>query len=159
MKLPKKENKIITLIAYEEITCEICHSVIPDQFVYNKRIYNLLVPLDNKESYIILEYNDKKKNNLKYVYIIYFISKNILTIGKSASCDITIGDNSISRDHAEIILLSGKFYLKNKHNKYGTFISLDKDFPLISYSPVMIQYNDCIISYRLSKTCLGSFMY
>ena len=51
------------------------------------------------------------------------ISKEITTIGRDPSTDITLLDNEVSRDHARILLRANSFYIEDLHSSNGTFVN------------------------------------
>lgn len=69
-------------------------------------------------------------------------------IGKNRSCDIVLGDESVSRQHAELLVLpDGKFFLTDTDSKNGTYILQGKKFIKIRKSSVtpsdIIRFGAC----------------
>ena len=46
-----------------------------------------------------------------------------ITIGRSSSCTIPINDRYLSREHAEIVRLSGEWFVSDKGSVNGTFLN------------------------------------
>ena len=46
-------------------------------------------------------------------------------IGKYADCDVVLSDDSVSRRHAELIVVDGKLVLIDRHSLNGTYIIKD----------------------------------
>lgn len=45
-----------------------------------------------------------------------------LKIGRGHQCELRVNDISVSRSHAEVSYLNGKFYLKDLKSKFGTLV-------------------------------------
>jgi hypothetical protein len=59
-------------------------------------------------------------------------------IGRAENCQIVIKDNHISREHAKIIVLNGKYTLKDLNSTSGTYVN---DIPVQTKN---ISQSDCI---------------
>ncbi|OMJ83918.1 hypothetical protein SteCoe_15078 [Stentor coeruleus] len=97
--------------------CKISRKIIRDSFLF--------CCVDTKNAvppYIILEYNDSKKD-----YSLYLIQLNsinpIFKIGRSKTCDLSIKDPSVSRQHAQIIYNEPNFIIQDSSSKFGTLVS------------------------------------
>lgn len=72
------------------------------------------------------------------------------TVGRSEECSIQLNDGVVSRVHAEITSINGKWYLTDKNSRNGTFLNGKKvdraeivnntSFELGSYGPVLSFY-------------------
>ncbi|MBI4484341.1 MAG: SpoIIE family protein phosphatase [Acidobacteria bacterium] len=51
------------------------------------------------------------------------LDRPMFTIGRKAENDLQLLDRTISRQHAEIVQEDGKFILRDKNSKYGTFLN------------------------------------
>jgi serine phosphatase RsbU (regulator of sigma subunit)/pSer/pThr/pTyr-binding forkhead associated (FHA) protein len=47
----------------------------------------------------------------------------LMTIGRAADCDVKLTDAEISRDHAEIEQVHGRFVVRDRGSKFGTFVN------------------------------------
>ena len=45
------------------------------------------------------------------------------TIGRRETNDLRLGGSEVSREHAEIALEGGKYVLRDKASRYGTFVN------------------------------------
>jgi pSer/pThr/pTyr-binding forkhead associated (FHA) protein len=45
------------------------------------------------------------------------------TIGRRETNDLRLGGSEVSREHAEIAVEAGKFVLRDKASRYGTFVN------------------------------------
>lgn len=62
----------------------------------------------------------------------FVLSKDVTTIGRSRSADITLQDTSVSRIHVRIELRNDQFYVIDNNSSNGTFINRRK----VSQSPL-----------------------
>ena len=44
-------------------------------------------------------------------------------LGRNPDCDIVIPITSVSREHAEIVRVSGQFFIEDKQSRNGTFVN------------------------------------
>jgi hypothetical protein len=59
--------------------------------------------------------------------------------GKNAVCDIELPERQVSRQHAEVYLDHGAYYVRDLNSKNGTYVN---DQPV--REPVRLQDNDCV---------------
>lgn len=77
------------------------------------------------------------------------LDKSLVSLGRSATCDIVLPNPVVSRVHAEIIEESGKYYLDDLNSRNGTLLngtrvtkrSLLKDGDLIQVDEVVLQFS------------------
>ena len=81
----------------------------------------------------------------------YIINKKIITIGRKADCDISLGDPLISSEHCKIeIQEDGKYYIEDIGSKNATFLNRKK-----LKRKVHLIYGDRIV---IGKTILRFFL-
>jgi phosphoserine phosphatase RsbU/P len=51
------------------------------------------------------------------------VSKNQFEIGRRETNDLRLAGSEVSRDHAEIIVENGRFTLKDRNSRYGTYVN------------------------------------
>lgn len=51
------------------------------------------------------------------------LDRSLMTIGRAADCDVRLTDAEISRDHAEIEQVHGRFVVRDRGSKFGTFVN------------------------------------
>src|SRR5580692_201671 len=64
-----------------------------------------------------LEFNDEQGRRVIHV------DKDLFTIGRRAENDLQLTGKEVSREHAEIFTQNGKFVLRDKESRYGTFVN------------------------------------
>ena len=62
-------------------------------------------------------------------------------VGRSRKCDIHINDPYLSKEHAEIYMEKGKYYIQDLGSTNGTYVNKNK----LSSQPVKLKDNDKII--------------
>lgn len=158
-KIEIRKSSCIDLFAYKKLSCEICHCEIPRRFVINsnKKIYDLILPEETEEKYILLESNNIEENDgYTYLYMIKFIN-HTLTIGRSKENHITIKDSSISKLHATFTFDKDKIYLRDEYSCRGTYVKINTKIQIFPYCPITIynQTNKIRINYLLEKTFMS----
>jgi pSer/pThr/pTyr-binding forkhead associated (FHA) protein len=51
------------------------------------------------------------------------IDKAVFTIGRRSGNDLHLMGSDVSRDHAEIALVEGRFLVRDRGSRYGTFVN------------------------------------
>jgi len=51
------------------------------------------------------------------------IGKEMFGIGRRETNDLRLAGSEVSRDHAEIVVVSGNFQIRDKQSRYGTFVN------------------------------------
>src|ERR1700747_2353397 len=51
------------------------------------------------------------------------LNRTPFTVGRKVDKDLVIADPRVSRDHAQIVLESGDFFLVDQGSKHGTFVN------------------------------------
>ena len=54
--------------------------------------------------------------------ITYWVQNDRMTIGSGAAADIHIDNPTVSRSHAVIVRIEGRYYLEDSHSKNGSFV-------------------------------------
>jgi sigma-B regulation protein RsbU (phosphoserine phosphatase) len=73
--------------------------------------------MPEKRSEARLEFNDDQGRR------IVRIDKDLFTIGRRAGHDLQLSGNEVSRDHAEISFEDGRFVVRDKDSRFGTFVN------------------------------------
>ncbi len=100
------------------VKCEICKSFYPPQIHINGQDINLYEFAANFTKFVILE--DKEGP----LFILNFTNKMELSIGRGHNSDLKIGEITVSRNHAALLLKNGQLYLADKKSKFGTLIHI-----------------------------------
>lgn len=150
-----KEYKNLTVISFKSSKCEICKEDYPERLKINGNHIDLLeVDLPNNKNYILLEGFYWEVRETKNWYIIHMDNedKKIL-FGRGNLCDVRMSCISVSREHAEIRQSEdGRFTIEDLNSKFGTLVLIKNKLRVIPYKRLTIQYNNCIISYKLMNS-------
>jgi serine phosphatase RsbU (regulator of sigma subunit)/pSer/pThr/pTyr-binding forkhead associated (FHA) protein len=67
-----------------------------------------------------LEFNDEQGRR------VIRVDKDLFTIGRRSENDLQLTGKEVSREHAEIARQNGRFLLRDKESRYGTFVNGDR---------------------------------
>jgi len=76
-----------------------------------------------------------------------------IKIGRSNDADVRITDISVSRNHANLSIHNGEFYLKDNNSKFGTLIKIPENIFLLPNRILALQLKKNFVMFSLRKTC------
>ena len=150
-KVSLKTYNHLTIYSHTKLKCEICKAEIPELIKIKGDLINLYEPykilLYHKEEnavkfkhFLVLQYlnedfdsdNESKIEENKY-FILNFLTKKSLVLGRGLECDIKMTSNTISHQHSIFIYNNNKLYLNDLNSRYGTHVLLNNyvDFPIL----------------------------
>mmetsp|Transcript_7459 Transcript_7459/g.7335 ORF Transcript_7459/g.7335 Transcript_7459/m.7335 type:complete len:111 (+) Transcript_7459:719-1051(+) len=74
----------------------------------------------------MIESMSRDSNNHRMLYLVSFINKCSITLGRGHDSDLRVSDISVSRMHAMIKYTNGKFILEDNLSKFGTLVMLQE---------------------------------
>lgn len=166
-----KTYNYLSIYKYSPLQCEICKSEIPEHVKINKELIFLYNPIDiilslnddNKLKFkncLILEHipsHSNQQNNIqndKQYFIINFIAKNEITLGRDSNVDVKMNDSSVSHFHAVLNLHEGNIYINDLSSKYGTHILLNTmlyDYPITRNSFIALQCGKTFVGLQVKN--------
>lgn len=154
-------NDKCIIYSYVKMKCEICKEAFPDIIKENNEIYDVYNLVENQfASYITLESIPTSKDESVSRLIISFDKKHNLIIGRSHEVDIRINDITVSRFHAELILIkkTKKIYFQDLKSKFGSFVYLQNPYFLISDKfPLVLQSDKSVLTFIIAKKCFDLY--
>jgi pSer/pThr/pTyr-binding forkhead associated (FHA) protein len=100
-----------------------------------------------KETYMILEEAGKARRDM---IVIQNVPSDGIKIGRGHQCDIRVTDISVSRVHAFIKLINGKFVLFDNESKFGTLVKLQRDIQ-INFEKKAFQIGRTVLTFKMKK--------
>lgn len=148
--------KVVTL---DSLVCELCKATYPSDFLYNKQVYSLIDEDESDKSFIVLEYSPTNaiSGPKSYCYYLYFLGTNELRLGRHHDCEVTLNSDTVSREHAKLILWNNTIYLKDLGSRYGTSVSLPLDFPINNKGEYYVKCDSSILKVKIRYTCWKKF--
>ena len=148
IKTDSNERFISFLV--KPIECEICKAKFPDFIRHKDKLYEILEPNIDFESYCYLEILTLDKDRKRYIYVINLNINTKLKLGRGHEANLSLGDISVSRVHSILTIENKKIYLEGNNSKFGTLILVQSPIlKLIEDLPLHIQigrtYMDCKI--------------
>ena len=136
---------------FDKFECEICKAELP-RYVMRNGLHELLKIDRPHGNYMIIEECSKQRKDL---IVLHNIPSDGIKIGRGHECDIRVTDISVSRLHAFIKLIGGKFVLFDNESKFGTLVKLRKDCP-ISFDKKAFQIGRTILTIKLKAKAICS---
>jgi len=136
---------------WKTLECELCHKTLPDIIIHDSQIIDLIDIPKPESSYIILETLGKEKQPHKVFYVVLATNNGVIKLGRGHDCDVRISDISVSRFHAYIQYINGKFYLNDNESKFGTLVLVKNYFTLDPDFDPAIQVGRTVLSFSLNN--------
>mgnify|MGYP002475727197 FL=1 len=132
---------------WKSVDCEICKRPFPVNVYYKGEPFDLFSVGTKHQPYLILEAVTPERNNHRGIHVITFINKCVAKLGRGHDSDVRISDISVSRFHATIKYLDGKFILEDNNSKFGTLVQLEESYDLSTcHDLVELQIGRTVIS-------------
>jgi pSer/pThr/pTyr-binding forkhead associated (FHA) protein len=96
---------------------------------------------------MILEEAGKARRDM---IVIQNVPSDGIKIGRGHQCDIRVTDISVSRVHAFIKLVNGKFVLFDNESKFGTLVKLQRDIQ-INFEKKAFQIGRTVLTFKMKK--------
>lgn len=81
--------------------------------------------------------------------------KQIIKIGRANDSDVRITDISVSRNHANLKLFEGAFYLEDNSSKFGTLLQIPENFVVYPNKQLALQIGRTFVLFQMKKTCFA----
>ena len=132
LRKQEKTSPNFSTYFWKAFECEICKTAYPLMIKSQGKKYNLVKYEKPTGDYMVLESLAQEKNTSRIIHIIKpTVNKNEFKLGRGHESDLRINDISVSRCHAKIKLVKGKFMLEDNTSKFGTLVLCKQRTPLI----------------------------
>lgn len=161
--LKLKQSRVIykyfIIFTYKTIECEICKTHIPTKLKLSNDYIDLLNFEKPDSPYIVFEQlNTSNEKDDMNIYIVKFVDKDSITLGRAVESDAKFNDISISRNHAVIRMLNDGFYISDSNSKFGTCVEISGLLPLLVYKPLGIQIGRFFTKLVLDSFCISKII-
>lgn len=160
-----KKTTTPTAITYslKAIECELCKTALPDCIKQNGKIYNLFDFLNpDFNNYIIFEIITHDSTSIRSLVSIDISNKKRLKLGRGQDSDIRISDISVSRHHADMVLLGddcNEVNLEDNKSKFGTLVySFNSNMRVLEHMPYTVQVGRSLLRMTVVKSSCNLFM-
>ena len=148
-------NERFSIFLVKQIECEICKEKFPDFVKHKDKLYEILEPNIEYESYCYFEILTLDKDGKRNIYIINLEKNMTLKMGRGHESHLNLNDISVSRVHGLLTIENKKIYLIDNNSKFGSLILVQNPIlKLIEDLPLHIQigrtYLECKIKRNFS---------
>ena len=134
------------------IECEICKTKFPDFIRHKDKLYEILEPNIDFESYCFFEILTLDKDGKRYIYVINLDKNFKLKLGRGHEANLTLSDISVSRVHSILTVENKKIFLEDNDSKFGTLILVQSHtLKLIEDLPLYIQVGRTFLDCKIKK--------
>ena len=132
----------------KQLQCELCKTPFPSTVILNGERVRLVSIPRIEAPFIILETMGGPNRGL---HVVSMEERKELKLGRGHESDMRIPDVSISRYHATIRFIDGKFTLEDHNSKFGTLVALRKIQQVELAHPLAVQVGRTILNFSLRK--------
>lgn len=133
--------------SWKSIDCEICKSCFPFSIGNTGKETELFKIQKPETPFIVLEGVGNDKNSNRGVHIVSVTNGNDITLGRGHEADVRISDISVSRCHATLKFVDGRFLIEDNNSKFGTLVSVCEKIVIKPLSSVVVQIGRTVISF------------
>lgn len=102
---------------------------------------------------MVLESLNQEKNTSRIIHIIRpTVQRDVFKLGRGHESDLRINDISVSRFHAKIKFVDGKFMLEDNQSKFGTLVLVKQRTPLLPGYNKAVQVGRTVINFSVKAT-------
>jgi predicted component of type VI protein secretion system len=102
---------------------------------------------------MVLESLNQEKNTSRIIHIIRpTVQRDVFKLGRGHESDLRINDISVSRCHAKIKFVDGKFMLEDNQSKFGTLVLVKQRTPLLPGYNKAVQVGRTVINFSVKAT-------
>lgn len=76
-------------------------------------------------------------------------------MGRANDSDVRMTDISISRNHANLRLVKGEYYLEDNSSKFGTLAQIQNDIIFLPYKQFALQCGKIYLLFNLKRTFIA----
>lgn len=149
-KIVSKINNNTTTYQWKKLECEVCKVPLPRTIQYHDGDHELITVTKPLSPYIILEKISDNYQSTSLSIIVPQENQSI-KLGRGHQCDLRISDISVSRVHAVLKFIKGKFLIFDNESKFGTLILLNKDYR-IKNDKAAIQVGRTVFTFVMKYT-------
>lgn len=149
-KLANRSTDSTISFAWKKLGCDLCKKPYPYKFVLGGKVIELLEIPKPPGQYLIVECLCRDINSHKGLHVISFLNNKSVKIGRGQDCEIRANDISVSRFHASIKYVGGRFYLEDQGGKYGTLIQVKR--PIVLDPNLTFQSGRSLFKFSLKKS-------
>eukprot|EP00429_Kryptoperidinium_foliaceum_P095441 CAMPEP_0176187712 /NCGR_PEP_ID=MMETSP0121_2-20121125/2535_1 /TAXON_ID=160619 /ORGANISM="Kryptoperidinium foliaceum, Strain CCMP 1326" /LENGTH=213 /DNA_ID=CAMNT_0017526253 /DNA_START=172 /DNA_END=813 /DNA_ORIENTATION=+ len=100
--------------------------------------------------YIVLESMTRERSDMIRSVHVMSLAEKPLTLGRSHENALRIADVSISRCHARVSCVGGRFFLQDNRSKFGTLVAMRRPHLIEASRPLSVQVGRTVLSLSLS---------
>jgi len=144
MSTSESENSVI--YNWKTVECEICKVAFPFTYTHKGNTIDLFISEKPKGPYLILEGVAREGKSTRGVHLISFRKKCQMSLGRGHESNLRVSDISVSRCHAMIKFVGGKFVLEDNNSKFGTLVQADDKYEIVPGQSVAFQIGRTVLS-------------
>lgn len=154
-KLSVRENGAVVTYSWQQLQCELCKENLPESVRCGADYEDLLDFHKPEIAYLMLEdLNMTHPDSDKFMHVISLYENDSIRIvltkqGRGHDSEIRINDISVSRLHATIKLLSGRFYLEDRSSKFGTLVQARTGIIVSRTEPCSVQVGRTVLDFQV----------
>ena len=152
-KISSRSSGVVTSYFWSDFSCELCKSLLPNSVKHNEKNLDLITINYPTTPYMVLEDIRPDGNEFQILHVVDLSPGMTANVGRGHNCDIRLSDISVSRNHAKVRFIRGKFYIQDTKSKFGTLLNVKGKLDLELGQSVALQVNRTMIKLTVKTPC------
>ena len=150
-KLVSRSSNATVSFGWRELNCDLCKKLFPYKVRIKQEVIELVEIPKPPGLYVVLEGLCNEKGGNRAIHVISMNAHNTIRIGRSNECELRLPEPSVSRLHATIKHVNGKYYVEDLKSKFGTLVQIKRPVPLDYYSPFVAQAGRSLLRFTYKQ--------
>ena len=151
-KVQTTVNERVTVLTFKTLECDICKSPFPENVKVKHTTYTVIDLNRPYTNYVIIEGIVREAPDVKSIFVVNFNEVKTIKIGRASDADLRLSDISVSRSHAQIMLIKGQLVLVDTKSKFGTLVNAGNKLCVLPYKSLAVQKGNIFLKLNMKLT-------
>ena len=151
-KVQTTVHERVTVLTFKTLECDICKSPFPEHVKVKHTTYTVIDLNRPHTNYVIIEGIVRETPDVKSIFVVNFNDVKTIKIGRASDADLRLSDISVSRSHAQMMLIKGQLVLVDTKSKFGTLVNAGNKLCVLPYKSLAVQKGNIFLKLNMKLT-------
>ena len=151
-KVQTTVNERVTVLTFKTLECDICKSPFPEHVKVKHTTYTVIDLNRPHTNYVIIEGVVRETPDVKSIFVVNFNEGRTIKVGRASDADLRLSDISVSRSHAQMMLVKGQLVLVDTKSKFGTLVNAGNKLCVLPYKSLAVQKGNIFLKLNMKLT-------